>query len=63
MDGGEALNYNKTIVVANTRDDTLTFIDNWMDKKIENLKIKDLDSFNSKQLGEIFKVVILGHMI
>ncbi len=60
MDGGEALNYNKTIVVANTRDDTLTFIDNWMDKKIENLKIKDLDSFNSKQLRGNFQSCNIG---
>lgn len=60
MDGGEGLSSNKRIVVANTRDDSLVFIDNWMNREIEIVKIKDLENFSSKQIRDKFNSCNIG---
>jgi len=60
VDGGEDLNYNKKIIVANTGDDSIAFIDNWMDGEIEILKIKNSESFNSKHIRAKFNSCHIG---
>jgi len=60
VDGGENLNYKKKIVVANTGDDSLTFINDNMDYKVETFKIKDLSNFNQKQIINGFYGCYIG---
>lgn len=60
MDGGEGLSSNKRIVVANTGDDSLVFIDNWMSGEIEVVKIKELESFNPTQTRTKFNSCHIG---
>jgi len=60
VDGGEDLNYKKKIIVANTGDDSLTFINNNMDKEVETFKIKDLTNFNGKQIINRFHGCYIG---
>lgn len=60
MDGGEGLSSNRRIVVANTGDDSLVFIDNWMSGEIEVVKIKDLENFSSKQIRDKFNSCNIG---
>lgn len=60
MDGGEGLSSNKRIVVANTGDDSLVFIDNWMSGEIEVVKIKELECFNPTQTRAKFNSCYIG---
>lgn len=60
MDGGEDLTYKKKLIVANTRDDSLAFVDSWIDGEMEIVQIKDSDNYDQKNLMVKFHSYHIG---
>ncbi|NLY77819.1 MAG: hypothetical protein GX080_07010 [Tissierellia bacterium] len=54
------MTYKKKLIVANTRDDSLAFVDSWIDGEMEIVQIKDSDNYDQKNLMVKFHSYHIG---